>query len=116
VFESGNLDGSIVANDNDDGRLQYTTHHGRIERGEEVQIYESVMRDQATHVTTGLLHAVGYLKDNRVLAVGFDKRTAPAHIGVVSEAMEDANFLSGRGSCAMRRSRSTSNASPGISP
>jgi hypothetical protein len=52
------------------------------------------MRDQAGHGL--LLHAVGYLRDNRVLPVGFDKRTAPADIGVVSEAMEDANFVRGQ--------------------
>ncbi len=97
VFESGKLraDGSIVANDNDDDPRRYEPHYSRIDRGDEVQIYESIMTDQAGHVTTGLLHAVGYLKDNRVLPVGFDKRNAPADIGVVGEAMEDANFVGG---------------------
>ena len=97
VFESGKLrsDGSIVGNDNDDDPLRYEPHYSKIVRGDQVEIYESIMQDQAGHVTTGLLHAVGYLKDNRVLPTGFDKRTAPANVAVVGEAADDANFTAG---------------------
>ena len=49
----------------------------KIERWDQVEIYEDIMKDQAGQVTTGLLHAVGYLKDNRILPTGFDKQTAP---------------------------------------
>ena len=46
--------------------------------------------------TTGLLTAVRYLKDNRLLPAGFDKTTAPADVAVVGPASSDADFLAGR--------------------
>ena len=97
VFESGKLraDGSIVGNANDDDPLRYEPHYSKIDRADQVEIYESIMKDQAGNVTTGLLHAVGYLKDNRVLPSGFDKRTAPADIAVVGEAEDDTSFTAG---------------------
>ncbi len=97
VFESGKLrpNGAIVGNDNDYDPLRYEPHYSKIVRSDQVEIYESIMKDQNGHVTTGLLHAVGYLKDNRVLPTGFDKRTAPADIAVVGEAADDNNFTGG---------------------
>jgi hypothetical protein len=97
VFESGKLrpDGSIVGNDNDDDPLRFEPHYGKIERSDQVEIYESIMKDQAGLPTTGLLHAIGYLKDNRVLPSGFDKRTAPADIAVTGEASNDPGFTAG---------------------
>jgi len=97
VFESGKLrpDGSIVGNDNDDNPLRFEPHYSTIRRWDQVQIYESIMKDQAGHPTTGLLHAVGYLKDNRVLPTGFDKRTAPSDIAVVGAAADDPAFTAG---------------------
>jgi hypothetical protein len=97
VFESGRLraDGSIVGNDNDDDPLKYEPHYSRITRWDQVQIYEDIMKDEAGRVTTGLLHAVGYLKDNRLLPLGFDKKTAPADIAVTGDAADDPNFTAG---------------------
>lgn len=97
VFESGKLraDGSIVGNDNDDDPLRYEPHYRAITRWDQVEIYEDIMKDQAGQPTTGLLHAVGYLKDNRVLPTGFDKKTAPADIAVVGDAAEDPSFSAG---------------------
>ncbi len=97
VFESGKLrpDGSIVGNDNDDDPLRYEPHYSKIERGDQVEIYEDIMKDQAGQPTTGLLHAVGYLKDNRVLPTGFDKKTAPSEIAVVGAAATDDSFTAG---------------------
>ena len=97
VFESGKLraDGSIVGNDNDDDPLKYEPHYTRITRLDQVQIYEDIMKDEAGRVTTGLLHAVGYLKDNRLLPLGFDKKTAPPDIAVMGEAAGDPNFTAG---------------------
>jgi hypothetical protein len=43
-------------------------------------------------VTTGLLNAVGYLKDNRILPTGFDKGSADKDIAVVGGAAEDPGF------------------------
>jgi hypothetical protein len=48
-------------------------------------------------VTTGLLSAVGYLKDNRLLPSGFNKQNAEKDISVIGEAADDPNFT-GQGS------------------
>jgi len=97
VFESGKLraDGSIVGNDNDDDPLRYEPHYRKVERWDQVQIYEDIMKDQNGNVTTGLLHAVAYIKDNRILPTGFDKKTAPADIAVIGDAADDENFMAG---------------------
>src|SRR5262245_34617376 len=46
-------------------------------------------------LTTGLLTAVRYVKDNRLLPRGFDKRSASNDIAVRGEAEADADFLGG---------------------
>ena len=46
-------------------------------------------------MTTGLLSAVSYLKDNRLPPRGFDKRTAPADVAVHGEALADPDFGAG---------------------
>jgi hypothetical protein len=50
------------------------------------------MADQGGAITTGLLKAVSYVKDNRLLPRGFDKRTAAADIAVHGAARDDADF------------------------
>ena len=50
------------------------------------------MADQAGSVTTALLSAVRYVKDNRLLPHGFDKRTADKDIAVHGSAFEDGDF------------------------
>jgi hypothetical protein len=94
VFESGalNADGSIVGNDNDEDPLRFEPHYREIISPQQVEIYEPILKDSGGRVTTGLLHAVGYLKDNRVLPSGFDKRTAEQDIAVVGQAAEDPEF------------------------
>jgi len=94
VFESGalNPDGSIQGNDNDADPSRYEPHYREITSSDQVQIYESILRDPENHVTTGLISAVGYLKDNRVLPSGFDKETAEKDIQVVGDAVQDPNF------------------------
>jgi hypothetical protein len=98
VFESGAIDptGLIRGNDNDADPARFERHYDEIRSGDEVQIYESVMRTPAGTPTTGLLQAVGYIKDNRLLPRGFDKATAAADIAVHGEAASDASF-SGEG-------------------
>ena len=98
IFESGalNPDGSIQGNDNDADPARFEPHYTEITRSEQVEIYESIMQDQDGHVTTGLLSAVGYIKDNRLLPHGFDKQTADKDIAVHGKALEDASFT-GRG-------------------
>jgi hypothetical protein len=94
VFESGAVDarGAIAGNDNDASPGAVEPHYAEIRGRDEVQIYESVMRDPAGAPTTGLLRAVGYIKDNRLLPRGFGKSTADASIAVVGEAAQDADF------------------------
>jgi hypothetical protein len=94
VFESGALkpDGSIVGNKNDEDPLKFEPHHREITTPQEVEIYEPILKDSEGKVTTGLLHAVGYLKDNRLLPHGFDKATADKNIAVTGDAASDPGF------------------------
>jgi hypothetical protein len=97
VFESGALQpsGLIVGNDNDADPLKYEPHYTQITASDQVQIYESIMVDSGGLLTTGLLHGVRYVKDNRMLPRGFDKVTADDEIGVKGSAAQDANFQGG---------------------
>jgi len=97
VFESGALSasGSIAGNDNDADAARFEPHYTEIRQPDQVQIYESIMGDAAGRPTTGLLSAVRYLKDNRLLPRGFDKTTADAWVQVVGSAAQDADFAAG---------------------
>ncbi|KAA6455687.1 hypothetical protein DYQ86_27090 [Acidobacteria bacterium AB60] len=97
VFESGHLnpDGSIVGNDNDEDPGRFEPHYTEITRPDQVEIYEDILKDNHGHVTTGLIAAVDYLKDNRLLPRGFDKATAAQEIRVVGAAADDPNFTGG---------------------
>jgi hypothetical protein len=98
VFESGALkdNGSVNGNDNDADPLRYEPHYSEITSPDQVQIYESIMGDPEGAVTTGLLSAATYLKDNRVLPEGFDKGTADADVAVAGDALSDETFEAGR--------------------
>ena len=65
-------DGSISGNDNDADRSRFEPHYTEISEPGQVQIYEPIMADSQGKVTTGLLSAVRYVKDNRILPNGFD--------------------------------------------
>ena len=97
VFESGRLnpDGSIAGNDNDEDRSRFEPHYTEIRSPEEVQIYEAILGTPGDKVTTVLLAATHYLKDNRILPLGFDKATADGDICVKGGAAEDADFEGG---------------------
>ena len=94
VFESGALDpnGSIHGNDNDEDGSRFEPHYTEITRPDQVQVYESVMVGADGAVTTGLLTALRYVKDNRLLPHGFDKRTADKEVAVHGDAEGDADF------------------------
>jgi hypothetical protein len=98
VFESGALgpDGSVAGNDNDADAGRFEPHYAEITAGEQVQVYESVMVDPAGRVTTGLLTADRYAKDNRLLPRGFDKGRASADVAVHGGARDDADFVEAR--------------------
>jgi hypothetical protein len=97
IFESGavNASGAIADNDNDADPSLYEPHYTEIRKAGQVQIYEAIMADRKGGVTTGILHAVRYLKDNRLLPRGFDKKTAGSDIAVAGTALQDVNFGSG---------------------
>jgi len=97
LFESGafQTDGSIAGNDNDRDGSTYEPHHRLISDPGDVQIYEPVLGAPEGTVTTVLLTAVTYLKDNRILPVGFDKATAQEDIAVRGAARDDADFTGG---------------------
>ena len=96
VFESGRLksDGAITGNDHDEKEGQFEPHYREISRPDQVQIYESIMLDSGGQPTTGLLKAVRYGKDNRLLPKGFNKATASADIAPQGDAAGDEDFTS----------------------
>lgn len=97
LFESGAFapDGSIVGNDNDADARRYEPHYTTIDDPAQVQIYEPILGDPDGVVTTGLLTASQYLKDNRLLPAGFDKATADQDVAVRGAALRDENFHEG---------------------
>jgi hypothetical protein len=94
VFESGALEanGSIRDNDNDEDAGRFEPHYSEITSPGQVQIYEAVMADGSGRPTTGLLSAVRFVKDNRLLPAGFDKGTADKDVAVQGDAARDAGF------------------------
>jgi hypothetical protein len=97
LFESGALrpDGSIAGNDNDADPARFEPHYDEITSPDQVQIYEDILGDPQGRVTTGLLTGIRYLKDNRLLPRGFDKRSADKDTAVIGDAQNDANFVGG---------------------
>ncbi len=97
IFESGaiNEQGQILGNDNDSDKNRFEPHYTEINSSGQVQIYESIMADPAGMPTTGLLSAVQFVKDNRLLPTGFDKTTASKDIAVRGKAAQDPDFENG---------------------
>jgi hypothetical protein len=97
VFESGalNPDGSITGNDNDADKTRFEPHYTEINTTDQVQIYEDIMVGPDDVPTTGLLTALRFIKDNRLLPKGFDKRKVEQEIAVQGAAVNDADFLGG---------------------
>ena len=97
VLESGAFkpDGFIEGNDNDLDAARFEPHYDEITSSNQVQIYEDIMVDYAGEVTTGLLYGARYIKDNRLLPVGFDKTTADYDVAVHGVAEDDSDFIGG---------------------
>jgi hypothetical protein len=97
VFESGklNADGSIAGNANDTDPTRFSPHYPRITQPDQVEIFEPILGDSQGSVTTGLISANQYLKDNRILPAGFDKQTASPDIAVRGIAADDPAFTAG---------------------
>jgi hypothetical protein len=98
VFASGlvGANGAIEGNDNDRDGSRFEPHYREVRSPDEVQIYESIMGTRAGAVTTGLLSAVSYLKDNRLLPTGFDKTAVASDVAVHGDALADPDFGGGR--------------------
>jgi len=97
VFESGtpNADGSITGNNADESIDGYEPHYNIISQPDQVQIYESVMRDVDGMVTYTLLRGADYIKDNRLLPIMFDTENAIDDIAVHGAAISDDDFIGG---------------------
>ncbi len=97
VFESGGVDalGRIVHNNGDDDPTLFEPHYLAIVQPEQVQIYESVMADANGEITTELMGAVEYLKDNRIMPAGQDKFGAVESIQPRGKAVGDEDFQGG---------------------
>ena len=97
VFESGGYteDGSIIGNDNDTDPALSEQHYLAIVEPNQVQIYEAILRDTEGDITTTLLYAAGFRKDNRLLPDGFEKKSPYEDIAVRGGAMEDDDFQGG---------------------
>jgi hypothetical protein len=97
LFESGRLeaDGSIAGNDNDADPGLFEPHYDEIDDAAQVQIYEPILAASDGTVTTVLISAASYVKDNRMLPDGFDKTTADDDIAVYGRAADDGDFLGG---------------------
>ena len=94
VFESGAIsaDGSIEGDNHDRDDSAYEPHHIVIRSTDQVQVYQSVMTDRAGQVTTGLMSAERWAKDNRLLPEGFDAEVAGERAAVRGAARSDDDF------------------------
>ena len=97
VFESGTLtpDGRVMGDDHDADGSRYEPHHTTIDSPDQVQIYQAVMVDGDGAVTTGLMSAERWVKDNRILPTGFDPASADARVQPAGGAASDADFTAG---------------------
>jgi hypothetical protein len=97
VFESGalNANGSIEGNDNDADPARFEPHYSEVNNRDQVQIYEDIMVGANNQVTTGLLTAVRFVKDNRLLPKGFNKSAVDQEIAPQGGAVTDADFTGG---------------------
>lgn len=73
IFVSGNWDSEGYLIDEDD---TFEPHYDVIRNASEVQIYEMVMADVNGNPTTLLEQGAGYLKDNRLVPLGFSTQHA----------------------------------------
>ena len=97
VFESGGFDalGKIIYNNGDQDPTRFEPHYLAVVQPEQVQIYESIMADANGEITTELMGAVEYLKDNRIMPAGQDKFGAVESIQPSGKAVGDEDFQGG---------------------
>ena len=97
VFESGKVkdDGSVAGVDADEQNGVFEPHYDLITSADQVQVYEAIMGNNLGDVTYTLLRGKEYLKDNRILPLGFNKANAPSDVRVAGEALAESNFIGG---------------------
>lgn len=97
VFESGGFrpDGSIIGNSSDEEDGSYEPHYLAIVQPDQVQIYETILLSTENDLTTDLLYAARYVKDNRLLPPGYAKDSPYEDLAVHGRATEDEDFDSG---------------------
>jgi len=103
VFESGKIndDGSIVGVSEDTSPASWEQHYDVITSPTQVQVYQSIVGDNAGDRTHSLLDGSQYLKDNRLLPSGMNKFTIqsdtslPDSFGTFGIAMQDPDFTGG---------------------
>ena len=97
IFESGafSADGSVTGDDHDADGTRYEPHHTEIDSPGQVQVYQAVMVDGSGGVTTGLMSAEEWVKDNRLLPDGFDPVRADARVRPAGAATSDEDFAAG---------------------
>jgi hypothetical protein len=97
VFESGAVgtDGAIQGNDNDQQDQVFEPHYDLITATDQVQIYETILTEPDGILTTLLLAASDYHKDNRLLPSGFQKTAVSEDIQPRGAAYTDENFSAG---------------------
>ena len=97
LFESGapTPDGRVAGDDHDADGSRYEPHHTTIDSPGQVQVYQGVMADGDGAVTTGLMSAEHWVKDNRILPDGFDSGRADDRVRPVGGAASDPDFLPG---------------------
>lgn len=99
VFESGalNSEGQIIGVDDTLAANEYEPHYDRVDNDKDVQIYETILSDTDDNMTYILLHALHYLKDNRILPKGLDKDDVnlPETINPHGNAETDSDFIGG---------------------
>ncbi len=99
VFESGaiNSEGQITGVVYDTATNTYEPHYEKITDPSQVQIYETILQDTDDNMTYILLHALHYLKDNRILPKGLDKDDVnlPETINPHGKAETDNDFIGG---------------------
>jgi hypothetical protein len=97
VFESGAFgrDGRVAGNDNDEDPRRFEPHYTVVSRADQVQVYEAVMVAADGSVTTGLMSADRWVKENRLLPRGFDASSGGPRVAVHGAAASDPDFAPG---------------------
>jgi hypothetical protein len=79
----------------------YEKHHDVITKPDQVQVYEAIMHDDDGEQTYGLMRATGYLKDNRLLPLGYSDASED-HAHTQPYGVDDDNFTAAEDSVTYR--------------